>query len=103
MTLPEVLFWQAVRRNGAALKFRRQHVFGPYILDFYCLELKFAVELDGAWHEFKVEHDARRDAYLASHGVRVFRVPARSVLENLDGLLEIIVAEARKSSPGRRP
>ena len=48
MSLPEVLFWKVVRRNGVGLKFRRQHPFGPYILDFYCLELKFAVEIDGA-------------------------------------------------------
>jgi very-short-patch-repair endonuclease len=100
MSLPEVLFWKAVRKFQAGIKFRRQHPFGPYILDFYCLELKFAVEIDGAGHEFTVEHDARRDAYLNSRGVRVLRVPAKAILENLEGVLDLIVIEARRSSPG---
>jgi len=30
------------------LKFRRQHPFGDYILDFVCLENKLVIEVDGA-------------------------------------------------------
>lgn len=32
------------------VQFRRQVVFGPYILDFYCAAAKLAVELDGSQH-----------------------------------------------------
>lgn len=29
------------------LKFRRQKVIGPYIVDFYCHEVDLVIELDG--------------------------------------------------------
>jgi very-short-patch-repair endonuclease len=83
MTLPEVLLWQDLR-NGrcGGLKFRRQHPIGPYILDFYCAEMRLAVEVDGAVHEQKEQavHDAQRDAWLAERGIRVMRFAARDVL-----------------------
>ena len=92
MTLPEVLFWKAVRGRSSRLKFRRQHPFGPFIIDFYCLELKLAVEIDSSFHATRerAEHDARRDAFLRAHGVRVHRVPAGAVLNDIDGVLEVI-------------
>ena len=51
MSLPEVLLWKAIK-DGAIdrLRFRKQHPIGPYVLDFYCHELKLAVELDGEPH-----------------------------------------------------
>ncbi len=32
------------------LKFRRQHVIEPYIVDFYCHEIGLVIELDGGQH-----------------------------------------------------
>ena len=44
----EALMWQLLRdRQIAGCKFRRQHPLEPYVLDFYCHELKLAVEVDG--------------------------------------------------------
>ncbi|HWE46933.1 MAG TPA: DUF559 domain-containing protein [Caulobacteraceae bacterium] len=99
MSLPEVVFWKAVRREQTGLKFRRQHPVGPYILDFYCAELKVAIEIDGAGHDFTAEYDTRRDAFLRSRGINVVRVPAKAILENPHGILELIIAEARRTSP----
>ena len=98
MTLPEVILWGRLRRGGlAGVQFRRQHPAGPYILDFYCPAARLAVELDGAAHAFpdRVQHDARRDAWLAEQGVRVLRLAAAAVLddEGLEGVLRT-VAEA---------
>ena len=43
--------WQYLRnRQLAGCKFRRQHPFGDYILDFACLERGIALELDGGQH-----------------------------------------------------
>lgn len=40
--------WRALRsRKFAGFKFRRQHVLGEHILDFYCAAAKLAIELDG--------------------------------------------------------
>src|SRR3546814_10753090 len=40
--------WESLRsRQIDGAKFRRQHPFGDYILDFACLERRVVVELDG--------------------------------------------------------
>src|SRR4051812_44701221 len=71
---------------------------GPYILDFYCLSLRLAVEVDGFAHDnsVQVRHDQRRDAFLAEHNVAVLRVPAAHVLrgEGLGGVLLALAAAA---------
>lgn len=90
LTLPEVVLWQAIRgRKLAGARFRRQHPIGPYILDFYCEAAGLAVEVDGRGHEHpdQMAHDARRTAWLKLRGVAVYRVAARDVLGNLEGVL----------------
>lgn len=91
LTLPEGLLWTALRgRRLAGLRFRRQHPIGPYIVDFYCPALRLAVEVDGQIHgdPDRMRHDQRRGLWLRSQGVDVFRIPAREVLGNMDGVLE---------------
>ena len=44
----ENLMWQLLRaKRFMNLKFRRQHVIKPYIVDFYCHEIGLVIELDG--------------------------------------------------------
>jgi very-short-patch-repair endonuclease len=63
MSLPEVLPWQALRGNRCAgLSFRRQHPIGPHILDFYCVEMMLAVQVDGAKHDLRRAGGTRRAA-----------------------------------------
>jgi len=91
--LPEVLLWQALRRRGlVGLRFRKQHPIGPYILDFYCDELRLAVEIDGQSHDHpdRIAHDRRRTAWLNRQGVQVIRFAARDVLADMDGALGTI-------------
>ncbi len=68
--------WKWLRdRRFSDFKFRRQHPFGPYILDFFCLEARLNIELDGFQHG-SPEHrskDARRDAWLEQRGIKVLR------------------------------
>ncbi len=91
----ENLLWRLLRgRRIANAKFRRQYSFPPYILDFYCHELKLAVELDGGQHNEEVgrRRDARRDEYLAGHGIRVLRFWNNDVLRETEAVLEAIYA-----------
>jgi len=84
-TPAEDALWQMLRdRQCLDLKFRRQHQFGDYILDFYCAEKKLAVELDGAPHstEARKKVDAKRDAYLKSQGVTVLRFENHIVFDD---------------------
>ncbi|MCE3232508.1 MAG: putative restriction endonuclease-like [Rickettsiaceae bacterium] len=45
-------------------KFRRQHIIGEYIVDFYCNEAKVVIELDGEQHVFNKNYDEKRTNYL---------------------------------------
>ncbi|WP_231030958.1 endonuclease domain-containing protein [Sphingomonas sp. IC-56] len=101
MLLPEVLLWQALRKNGTGLRFRHQHPAGPYILDFFCPRFKLAVEVDGEAHGRgdRPERDAERDAWLEAQGVRVLRIPAGEILSNLEAVLRHIIDTARGDYP----
>jgi very-short-patch-repair endonuclease len=84
MTPPEVIIWQELRgRKLDGIRFPRQHPIGPYILDFYCSELRLAIEVDGRGHDFeeRLRHDERREAWLTEQGVKVLRIAARNVLD----------------------
>ena len=66
-TPAESTLWELLRnRRLLGLKFRRQHQFGSFILDFYCAEKRVAVELDGLIHDLpeQRQYDAERDAFL---------------------------------------
>jgi very-short-patch-repair endonuclease len=101
MTLPEVLLWRLLRQRPYGLKFRRQHETGPYVLDFYCLDARLAIEIDGLIHDQpeQVEHDARRNDWFANHGIDTLRVPASEVLADVTDAAEAIVNYARAPSP----
>jgi len=105
MTLPEVKLWQVLRGRPAALKFRRQHPAGPYVLDFFCPLRLLAIEIDGEAHNRgdRPERDARRDAWLTENGVTVCRIPASAVLADLDAVVTHIVTVASSLPPLHQP
>ncbi|MFH1034502.1 MAG: DUF559 domain-containing protein [Pseudomonadota bacterium] len=80
-TEAERLLWRRLRSRGlAAFKFRRQHLIGPFIVDFVCLDRKLIVEADGGQHALAAEQDQRRTRYLESQGFRVLRFWNNQVL-----------------------
>ncbi|WP_374573824.1 endonuclease domain-containing protein [Phenylobacterium sp.] len=95
LTPPEARLWMALRRKGlAGFRFRRQHPIGPYVLDFYCEAVRLAVEVDGLRHDFGdgPERAELRDAWLAERDVRVLRISATDVRDDLDGVVRTILA-----------
>jgi UDP-N-acetylmuramyl tripeptide synthase/very-short-patch-repair endonuclease len=92
-TEPEQLIWSFLRdRRLHNQRFRRHKSSGPYVLDFYCDELKLAVELDGSQHNEPktLVRDAKRDAYIASQGITVLRYWNHDVLDRTEWVLEDI-------------
>lgn len=84
----ERLLWQQLsRRQLAGYKFSRQMPVGPFICDFLCRSEGPAIELDGLSHDFSVERDAARDAFLAERGVRTLRFGNSAVADNIEGVL----------------
>ncbi len=97
----ERILWQKLRnRQVNHLKFFRQYSFGSYILDFYCPEIRLAIELDGGQHmtaENK-EYDQQRTSYLEANEVRVLRFWNTEALNNLEEVLTEVLAECHNSS-----
>ncbi|MFN0256023.1 endonuclease domain-containing protein [Pedobacter ureilyticus] len=86
--LPEVLFWIQVTKNQFhGLDFDRQRVIGNYIVDFYVRQLSLVIEIDGASHDFDGDYDERREQYLISLGLKVYRITVVDVLKNMDFVL----------------
>ncbi|GAB3954182.1 hypothetical protein GCM10028805_39190 [Spirosoma harenae] len=89
----EIVLWQAIRaRKLANAKFRRQHSFGYFIVDFYCFEHKLVIEVDGAVHntpEAKIS-DAEREAVLCDLGLTVMRFKNDDILYSLTNVLQKI-------------
>jgi very-short-patch-repair endonuclease len=73
MTDAERKLWHRLRGNQLGLKFRRQHPFENYVLDFICLSAKLIVEVDGGQHQDQAEHDAQRTIVFEKAGFRVLR------------------------------
>ena len=98
LTHPEQTLWALLRRNQPGLHFRRQHAFGPYILDFYCASAKLCVEVDGPAHAEQAGQDGRRDRWLAEQGVRVVRYSVEEVEQRPAMILESIRHAAAPST-----
>ena len=91
MTDAERHLWKGLRsRSIHVYKFRRQHVIGKFVVDFVCLERMLVLEIDGAQHGEKVQKDETRTAYIEGEGFRVLRFWNSEILENLEGVLEVI-------------
>ncbi len=83
----EARLWHALRaRRLGGWRWRRQAPFGPFILDFLCVEAGLVVELDGGQHADQLAYDARRTSYLEARGFRVLRFWNSEVLTNCDGV-----------------
>ena len=91
MTSAEAVLWRALKgRRAGKWKFRRQQSIGPFILDFYCPELKLCVELDGKSHDYKEEYDAQRTAFLKGQGIHVIRFQNEQVWVGIEGIIREI-------------
>jgi very-short-patch-repair endonuclease len=91
------LWWRLCNRRLLNYRFRRQYGVGPYVLDFYCAELKLAIEVDGDSHfqSGAGEHDRERQRYIESLGIRVLRFTNWEVSERLDDVAGGIAEVAR--------
>ncbi|MBB2495455.1 endonuclease domain-containing protein [Aquipseudomonas ullengensis] len=98
--------WQHLRnRQLAGCKFRRQFPCPPYVLDFYCAELKLAIELDGGQHftDEALRRDAQRSEHLQTLGIRVIRFSNLEVLRQLPEVLGEVLRQLEGTTPHPGP
>jgi very-short-patch-repair endonuclease len=96
LTKPEFVLWNRIRnRQLGGYKFVRQEPIGPYYADFVCRERQLIVEVDGGQHA-NSPTDLQRDQDLAALGYRTIRIWNNEVLENIDGVLQMLMSELQK-------
>ena len=75
-------------------KFTRHAVVGSAIVDFNCHNLGMAIDIDEEGEDETLAR--RRDKSLEAVGVRVMRIKAADILENMDDVLARITAGMRR-------
>jgi very-short-patch-repair endonuclease len=94
-TYSEVLLWQEIRRKAIhGYQFHRQVPILNYIVDFYCHELRLAIEVDGDSHKTLAAqfYDVHRQKRLEQNGVRFLRFDDLRMKQDIDKVVEEIKA-----------
>jgi very-short-patch-repair endonuclease len=94
--------WHHIRdKQIENYRFRRQRPIGKYIVDFICLEANLVIELDGGQHADQQQYDAERTKYLTAQGLHVLRYWNNDVMQNIEGVLEDILAALLQRTPSQ--
>jgi len=95
-TLAEVLMWQNIKGKCYGYEFHRQVPISDFIVDFYCHELRLAIEIDGNTHDYNFDYDELRQKQLESLGISFIRFSDRDVKRNINDVLralEFVISE----------
>ncbi len=88
MTLAEILLWKQLKgKQRLGHDFHRQKPIDEYIVDFFCLDLMLAIEIDGRSHDHKRERDEARQRRLETLGVRFLRFWDSEVKSDMAGVV----------------
>ena len=97
----EAKLWRRLSRSQlGGYKFRRQHVIGNCIVDFFCPQKALIVEIDGDTHV--PAKDRARDLMNEHRGYMTVRFSNGDVGKNIDGVLEQLLSSL-DSLPDRWP
>jgi very-short-patch-repair endonuclease len=97
MTYCEKIIWIHLRNKQLGYRFLRQYSVDQYIIDFYCPQLKLALEIDGDVHE-ESEHkgkDIIRQKYLEQFGIKFIRIKNDEFLGNPEKAFRRITDEIK--------
>ena len=93
MPKAEVILWLKLKGKGTGYKFRRQYSVDKFVVDFYCSELKLAIEVDGDSHytEDGTERDKERQKIIEHYGITFLRFTNDEIYKNPDGVMMKII------------
>ena len=87
----EIELWKGLKgKRMSGYDFDRQKPILNYIVDFYCKELKLAIEVDGISHDYKAEYDSNREHELNEVGINILRFTEKDAKVNTDHCLNLI-------------
>ncbi len=70
----EIEIWKGLKKKQIlGYDFDRQNPIHKYIVDFYCKDLRLAIEIDGRSHDFKIGYDKERQSELENLAVSFLR------------------------------
>ena len=98
LTEPEKILWVFLKQKPLGFKFRRQHPFDLYVLDFFSLKARLSIELDGKNHKSKFQRlqDMFRTGVLEEYGIMEIRFDNSDVLENFEQVKNHIIEVLRR-------
>lgn len=105
MTFGEVLLWNELKENQFwGFDFDRQRCIDNYIVDFYCKDLQFAIEIDGMSHNYEeaFAKDEIRQQRLESLGIRFVRfteAEMKTDMVNVIRTMEATIIDIIKNNP----
>ena len=102
MTDAEMVLWSRLKnRNIFKVRFRRQHPVDIFVLDFYCHEIKLAIEVDGRIHLKREiqEYDEGRSHDIEKFGIKMLRFTNEQILNNLNEVQTKILTTINDLSP----
>jgi very-short-patch-repair endonuclease len=103
-TEAEKLIWRFLRnRQLLGYKIKRQYSIDHFVVDFYCPELKLAVEADGGSHiePERKKYDIRREKYLKKFGVSLVRIKDEELFGNPNKAFAKIEDAIKKLKEGK--
>jgi very-short-patch-repair endonuclease len=99
----EAKLWSYLKTKPLGFKFRRQHPFNLYVLDFYCHKLRLAIEIDGEYHNTQQQQkmDLIRTTSISKYNVDVIRFTNHNIMEDLHNTTKKINRIIEKRSEDR--
>jgi len=91
-THAEEVLWGYLKTKPFGIKFRRQHPYSVFILDFYCHSLKLVIEADGSIHNLEEveKNDIERQQLLEQDGLKAIRFSNEEILNSLEKVKDSI-------------
>jgi very-short-patch-repair endonuclease len=93
MTIGEALLWKYLRnKEMLGYDFDRQKPIDNYIIDFYCKDLRLAIEIDGGSHDIEeiAVNDEIRETRLKMFKINILRFKETDIRKDIKKVLGII-------------
>ena len=104
-TKTEIFLWLKLKgKQMHGYDFHRQKPIDNYILDFFCYELMFGIEVDGYSHQFLeiYNRDGIKEKRMNQLGIHVLRFSDDQVLNEMENVIRAIesyIFEYEKQTP----